>query len=342
MESLDLRSLHVGFELTGLTLCRRTANESSQLKKNETDFAYCTDENYHLQEATAASERAIEARGDMEYSHKAIRPSLPSDWDQRVRQGKSRRTNKTVCLAIMGLASCGLLGIPGPAFAQLSETVSPAFADYSAPDCSLNAGLLQNFDQNQGNSQPQGIPTSQGKDQTQNQTPPSNNEPTLKDLGFPADLTKGNAQDQARLDKRSHMLQVHQRLGLIAVAPMVAALITSSGAKGHHGLPGSPGGRELHTILGAATGDLYFTSAYYAIRAPKIPGTHVEGPIRVHKALAWIHGPGMILTPILGAIAYNQLSKGEKLHGIAKYHSDVAWVTAIAYGGAILSVSVKF
>jgi hypothetical protein len=87
---------------------------------------------------------------------------------------------------------------------------------------------------------------------------------------------------------------------------------------------------------------LYFTSAYFAIRAPKIPGTETRGPIRVHKALAWIHGPGMILTPILGAIAFDQKSRGEKVHGIASAHGAVAIVTAAAYGAAILSVSIKF
>ena len=82
--------------------------------------------------------------------------------------------------------------------------------------------------------------------------------------------------------------------------------------------------------------------AYYAIRAPRIPGTETRGPIRLHKALAWIHGPGMILTPILGAIAFDQKSRGEKVHGIASAHGGVAIATAAAYGAAILSVSVKF
>jgi hypothetical protein len=87
---------------------------------------------------------------------------------------------------------------------------------------------------------------------------------------------------------------------------------------------------------------LYFTSAYFAIFAPKIPGTHSRGQIRVHKALAWIHGPGMILTPILGAIAFDQKSKGAKVHGIASAHGAVAIVTAAAYGASIISVSFKF
>jgi hypothetical protein len=166
--------------------------------------------------------------------------------------------------------------------------------------------------------------------------------PTLADLGISPTQATGNPQYQALLDKRSHMLQVHQKLGLIATAPLVAALFTSTGAKGHHGMPGTASGMNLHTVLGAATADLYFTSAYFAIRAPKAPGVKSHGPIRVHKALAWIHGPGMILTPILGAIAYNQLSNNERVHGIAKYHSEVAAVTAGAYGAAIISVSVKF
>ncbi|MBZ5546201.1 MAG: hypothetical protein LAO07_21455, partial [Acidobacteriia bacterium] len=128
---------------------------------------------------------------------------------------------------------------------------------------------------------------------------------------------------------------------LLTTVPMVASLITGPGAKGHHGLPGSPGGRDLHAGLGILTTGMYFTSAYFAIRAPKIPDTKSHGLIRLHKALAWIHGPGMILTPILGAIAFSQLSNGERVHGIAKYHSWAAYTTAGAYGAAILSVTLK-
>lgn len=162
---------------------------------------------------------------------------------------------------------------------------------------------------------------------------------SLGDLGFSPAQTQGNAQDQARLDKRTHMLKIHQRLGLITIAPLVATFITSAGAGGKKT---STTDRTVHTILGAASSDLYFMTAYYAIRAPKMPGTETRGPIRLHKALAWIHGTGMILTPILGAIAYNQKSRGEKVHGIAAAHGPVAIVTGAAFGLAVLSVSVKF
>lgn len=163
--------------------------------------------------------------------------------------------------------------------------------------------------------------------------------PSLGDLGFPSEQSQGSAQDQARLDRRSHMLKVHQRLGLITIAPMVAALVTSNMAAGRHN---TAGGRDLHAALGSATAGMYFSAAYFAIRAPTVPGTKTRGPIRLHKALAWIHGPGMVLTPILGAMALSQEDKGEKVHGIAKEHGTVAVVTAAAFGLAVASVSIRF
>lgn len=162
--------------------------------------------------------------------------------------------------------------------------------------------------------------------------------PSLSDLGFSSSQTQANPQLQARLEKRSHMLQMHQRLGLITTAPLIATVITGAFAGGRST---SSTNRDLHAALGATTAGLYFSSAYFAIFAPKIPGTKTEGNIKLHKAMAWIHGPGMVLTPILGAMAFEQKSKGERVHGIARAHGEVAIVTAAAYGVAILSVSLK-
>ncbi len=163
--------------------------------------------------------------------------------------------------------------------------------------------------------------------------------PSLSQLGFPPSVTQANPLEQARLDKRTHMLKVHQRLGLITTAPMLATVIMGSFAGGRST---SSTTRDVHAALGATTTGLYFTTAYFAIRAPKISGTQTRGPIRLHKALAWIHGPGMVLTPILGIMAFQQKSRGERVHGIASAHGAVGYITAAAYGAAILSVSVKF
>lgn len=159
---------------------------------------------------------------------------------------------------------------------------------------------------------------------------------SLSSLGFPASTTQGNTAEQARLDRRAHMLKVHQTLGLITTVPLAATVVTgffAGGRRTHSGV------RNVHAALGISTAALYGLTAYYAIAAPKIPGERERGPIRLHEIMAWIHGPGMVLTPILGAMAYRQRSRGERVHGIARLHGQVAVITLAAYTIAILAVT---
>ena len=152
---------------------------------------------------------------------------------------------------------------------------------------------------------------------------------------------------QKRLNERTHDLKVHQTLGLVTVAPMCAAVIVAGGAKAKRNkadpsgplIEPSSGTVDLHAALGASTAALYGFTAYYAIRAPKIPGVKPKGAIKWHRDLVWIHAPGMILTPILGGMALSQENNGERVHGIASAHSYVAWTTVGAYGASIIAVS---
>ena len=181
-------------------------------------------------------------------------------------------------------------------------------------------------------------PTPEQQDNLPN-APSSSTAPSLSDLGVTPEQTQGNLREQALLDKRTHMLKIHQRMGLITTIPLIATVILGPGAGGKSE---GTAARDLHVALGGLTGDLYGITAYYAIRAPKIPGTKKRGPIKFHEAMAWIHGPGMILTPIMGIMAFDQKNNGEKVHGFASAHGPVAIVTAGAFGAALLSVSVKF
>lgn len=184
----------------------------------------------------------------------------------------------------------------------------------------------------------------QGSSQDQTKPPAGKpSAPSLPDL-FPPNQTQANPQLQAELNKRTHMLKVHQTLGLITVIPMVAALITGpqAKAKGRNGqaiMEPTSANLDLHIALGGLTTGLYWATAYYAIFAPKIPGVKPKGAIRLHRDLAWVHGSGMILTGILGIMAYRQENAGEKVHGIASAHGTIAYVTAAAYGASIVSVS---
>jgi hypothetical protein len=236
-------------------------------------------------------------------------------------------------LRTIALTALCLLVVSFLSFAQGADPAAPSSQDAQKPAA----------------AQDQKTPPASQETQTGAQKPPSaelpnapsssKTEPSLEDLGFSASQAQGDAQRQALLDKRTHMLKIHQRLGLITTIPLIATVATSLNAGGKNT---STASRDLHTALGGLTGDLYFMTAYYAIRAPRVPGTETRGPIRFHKVMAWIHGPGMIATPILGIMAFDQKNKGEKVHGIAQAHGPVAIVTAGAFGAALLSVSVKF
>lgn len=232
-------------------------------------------------------------------------------------------------LGLGGLVAVSVTLFPGTARGQDPDATLPCspITDQGSLPCSAARAMMRAF-------------APFGPDAQSQPPPPSPNPapPSLPDL-FPPSQTQGNAQAQARLDKRSQMLKIHQRLGLITTIPLLATVISGSFAGGKHP---NASDRDIHAGLGAATAGLYFSTAYFSIFAPRIPGTKTRGPIRLHKALAWIHGPGMILTPILGVMAFDQLNKGEKVHGIAKAHGAVGYVTAAAYGAAIVSVSFRF
>jgi hypothetical protein len=171
------------------------------------------------------------------------------------------------------------------------------------------------------------------------QNTPSTTGPSLGDLGLTPAETEGSAEQQAIYDRRTHMLKVHQRLGLITVIPVAAACISSVGAPPEHGQYGNTTSRDIHVGLGATAVAMYALTASYAIRAPKVSNEHARGGVKWHKYLIYLHAPGMVLTPILGALAFNEINSGQKIHGIASAHGAVAAITAASYGAAIVAVS---
>jgi hypothetical protein len=265
-----------------------------------------------------------------------------------MRMGKGR----TIGLQGIVLCCC-LVSVPRLCVAQTTQSAAvilpdvPAIAPAPSPDSADLPSAPDPSDQvaqTGGTGQATGTAQKQpNQPDQQDQTKPGS-APSLGDLGFTPQQTQADAKLQAMLSKRTHMLKVHQTLGLITAIPMVAALITGpqAKAKGKNGqtiTEPTTANLDFHVALGGLTTGLYFTTAYYSIFAPKIPGVKPKGAIRVHRALEWVHGPGMILTPLLGIMAYKQENAGEKVHGIASYHGMAAYVTAAAYGASIVSVS---
>ena len=136
------------------------------------------------------------------------------------------------------------------------------------------------------------------------------------------------------------MLKIHQRMGLVTLVPLAAACTSSAAAPPDpRNGGGNTVGRDIHLSLGATSVAMYAVTASYAIRAPRVSEEHARGGIKLHKYLIYVHAPGMVLTPILGAMAFQQANNGERVHGIASAHAAVAWTTVASYSAAILAVS---
>ena len=250
--------------------------------------------------------------------------------DRKIMSFRKEQRTSTIVIAI-----ATLLIVMACTVSSSAQVDSATLPDAPAPNL-----LASNTEQAQQNQPPSPAAPTSSSQSTSDSQPLS-----LGDLGLTPDQIVGNAKAQALLDKRTRMLKIHQRLGLWTTIPLAAALFSSAGAPCNHNC-GPSTGADLHAALGTVAVGMYAATAYYAIAAPKIPGTEKKGAIRWHEALAFIHGPGMVLTPILGAMALKQQNAGEKVHGIAAAHSAVALTTAAAYGVSIIAVSwpikVKF
>jgi hypothetical protein len=236
-----------------------------------------------------------------------------------------------IVLSVLGVLA--LLSPSTPVAAQMIRAETATASLVSLPDAPVPS--LPQTDQ-----QPQQSQSRQTLPKSAEQNPQAPAPPSLSDLGLAPNQTKPDPDLQARLDRHTRMLRIHQRLGLITLAPLAGACISSAFAPPDpKSGKGNTVGRDIHLGLGAASVTMYAFTASYAIRAPKVSDAPARGGIKLHKYLIYVHGPGMILTPILGAMAYSQANNGEKVHGIASAHAAVAWTTVAAYGASIVAVT---
>lgn len=156
----------------------------------------------------------------------------------------------------------------------------------------------------------------------------------LNDLGFGKDEFKIDPEQQKIFEKRSNMLQTHQILGLVTLGLMTATYFTSRGGQE---------ATAAHQILGYTTAASYFTTAYFALNAPETEGiTETGWNMKFHRAMVFIHFPGMILTPIAGYLANKAYKNGKKPTGLASYKGAIASATYFSFAAAALSVTINF
>ncbi|MDO9181679.1 MAG: hypothetical protein Q7U04_04685 [Bacteriovorax sp.] len=155
---------------------------------------------------------------------------------------------------------------------------------------------------------------------------------SLNDLSFKQEDLKVDPQALKIMEERHSKLQLHQKFGLATMAAMTATVILSGTAKDNN----------AHKIAGITTGLMYWTTAYFSLSAPKPEGIKDSGSTQIHRALAWVHAPLMVLTPILGYLAKEDANKGKESKGIVKAHGGIATAAYLSFMAAGLTMYFDF
>ncbi len=161
------------------------------------------------------------------------------------------------------------------------------------------------------------------------QITPDSTSLSVRDLGFSQAEIQSDPQYQKDLQTRSDMLQIHQTLGLITAIPMTTEYVLGFVTAGNFSNGSTDTG--LHATLGITTAALYATTALFAILAPKPKGVKANGNTQTHEDLAWIHAPLMILVPILGDMANDQIQSHQPLGGLGTVHGILATALVVSY-----------
>ena len=155
---------------------------------------------------------------------------------------------------------------------------------------------------------------------------------SLSDLGFKQEELKVDPKITEMMETRHNKLQIHQKLGLVTMAAMTATVILGGTAKDNN----------AHKIAGITSGLLYWTTAYFSLSAPEVPGIKERGSTKIHEALAWIHAPLMAIVPVLGYIHKDNDNKGKPSSGLVKAHGALATAAYISFMSAGLVMYFDF
>jgi hypothetical protein len=141
-------------------------------------------------------------------------------------------------------------------------------------------------------------------------------------------LTEASRENELIL--RRYMLTAHQIGGFITLASMLATVyVGQTIINGNE----SQSRLDLKSTLAWTTVGTYFTTASLSLLSPpplvRRPGW---SSVSTHKALAWVHFTGMIITPLLGTMI-------EDKQNLRLFHQISGYTTTVAFAGAMLVIT---
>ena len=144
-----------------------------------------------------------------------------------------------------------------------------------------------------------------------------------------ANLPLNEESREKEISIRRTMLTLHQIGGYTTLASMIATAFA-----GQMIINGHESYEEIKSPLAWTTVGLYFTTATLALLTPP-PVIRRAGfsSLTVHKALAWVHFSGMLITPILGTLIEDERK-------VRVFHQTAGYVTTATFAGAMVSITL--
>jgi hypothetical protein len=154
----------------------------------------------------------------------------------------------------------------------------------------------------------------------------------LRTAGIAAPLTPESRRSELSL--RRTMLVAHQIGGFVTLGFMVTAVYY--GQKMLDENMSSKSDMNSHQLFVTATITSYSLTGLLAVLSPPPMIRRDESSsITLHKALAWIHFTGMVITPILGSMIHKRLTNTQLAH----FHQASAYITTTALAASLIVIT---
>ncbi|MGE5352596.1 MAG: hypothetical protein ACM3Q2_18010 [Syntrophothermus sp.] len=152
----------------------------------------------------------------------------------------------------------------------------------------------------------------------------------LRRTGIAKPLTPESRKSE--LEVRRTMLTAHMIGGFTTLGLMIAASYF-----GQKIIDGHRNFRDTHqALVSAVIADYALTGLLAILSPPPLIRRDEESTISIHKALAWVHFAGMVLTPILGnAIGGRRHFNISKAH----VHQIAAYATTAVFASAMIVIT---
>jgi hypothetical protein len=151
----------------------------------------------------------------------------------------------------------------------------------------------------------------------------------LRTTGIAAPLTPESRKSELSL--RRTMLVAHQIGGFVTLGSMITAVYF-----GQKIIDGNRGYTTNHQIFVTTTIISYSATGLLAVLSPPPMIRRDEASTTtLHKALAWVHFTGMVLTPILGSMISRRATSSQ----VAHFHQISAYTTTAALAASLIVIT---